>query len=208
MIQIPISDLVYINEAGKALKCRDFMWKQDKIISMDSMDYIVYGRINTSKLSVFPSRGIIFNQRELSKIMKSITTESYFNVSDEFNNSDTLLSTVSDNMFVRVNHSADIEIDNKLAITHEIDTLIGENDVDVSSKLSALYNLNKSSGIIQFQYDDSHMMTLFAGILPLSKSDKILLGLYDYPNSSIFCTRFTVAKKIFRVHIYLKYIKI
>lgn len=208
MIRTPISDLTYINEAAKALKCRNFMWKQNKIISMDSMDYILYSELNTDKLLTYPTKGIVMNQRELSKIMKSITTESYFDISDELLSNITTINTINDSMMVKIDSSIDTSVDRNLNISHQMDELIGNNNIDITDRLGALFKLNKASGSINFQYDNEHILTLFVGILPLAKSDKILINLHDYPNSNIFCVRFTVVKKLFKVYAYLKYIKI
>lgn len=208
MIRTPISDLMQINEAAKALKCRNFMWKQNKIISMDSMDYILYGELNTDKLLTYPTKGIVMNQRELSKIMKSITTESYFDISDELLSNTTVINTINDSMAFKIDSSIDASVDRNLNISHEMDELIGSNNIDITDRLGALFKLNRTSGSINFQYDNEHILTLFVGILPLAKSDKILINLRDYPNSNIFCVRFTVIKKIFKVYAYLKYIKI
>lgn len=208
MIRTPISDLMQINEAAKALKCRNFMWKQNKIISMDSMDYILYSELNTDKLLTYPTKGIVMNQRELSKIMKSITTESYFDISDELLSNTTIVNTINDSMAFKIDSSIDASVDRNLNISHEMDELIGNNNIDITDRLGALFKLNRASGSINFQYDNEHILTLFVGILPLAKSDKILINLRDYPNSNIFCVRFTVIKKIFKVYAYLKYIKI
>lgn len=208
MIRTPISDLMQINEAAKALKCRNFMWKQNKIISMDSMDYILFSELNTDKLLTYPTKGIVMNQRELSKIMKSITTESYFDISDELLSNTTIVNTINDSMAFKIDSSIDASVDRNLNISHEMDELIGNNNIDITDRLGALFKLNRASGSINFQYDDEHILTLFVGILPLAKSDKILINLRDYPNSNIFCVRFTVIKKIFKVYAYLKYIKI
>jgi hypothetical protein len=197
-----------INEAAKALKCRNFMWKQNKIISMDSMDYILFSELNTDKLLTYPTKGIVMNQRELSKIMKSITTESYFDISDELLSNTTIVNTINDSMAFKIDSSIDASVDRNLNISHEMDELIGNNNIDITDRLGALFKLNRASGSINFQYDDEHILTLFVGILPLAKSDKILINLRDYPNSNIFCVRFTVIKKIFKVYAYLKYIKI
>lgn len=208
MIRTPISDLMQINEAAKALKCRNFMWKQNKIISIDSMDYILYNELNTDKLLTYPTKGIVMNQRELSKIMKSITTESYFDISDELLSNTTIVNTINDSMAFKIDSSIDASVDRNLNISHEMDELIGNNNIDITDRLGALFKLNRASGSINFQYDNEHILTLFVGILPLAKSDKILINLRDYPNSNIFCVRFTVIKKIFKVYAYLKYIKI
>lgn len=208
MIRTPISDLMQINEAAKALKCRNFMWKQNKIISMDNMDYILYSELNTDKLLTYPTKGIVMNQRELSKIMKSITTESYFDISDELLSNTTIVNTINDSMAFKIDSSIDASVDRNLNISHEMDELIGSNNIDITDRLGALFKLNRTSGSINFQYDNEHILTLFVGILPLAKSDKILINLRDYPNSNIFCVRFTVIKKLFKVYAYLKYIKI
>ena len=209
MIRTPISDLMQINEAAKALKCRNFMWKQNKIISMDSMDYILYNELNTDKLLTYPTKGIVMNQRELSKIMKSITTESYFDISDELLSNTTIVNTINDSMAFKIDSSIDAGVDRNLNISYQMDELmIGNNNIDITDRLGALFKLNRASGSINFQYDNDHILTLFVGILPLAKSDKILINLHDYPNSNIFCVRFTVIKKLFKVYAYLKYIKI
>ena len=208
MIRTPISDLMQINEAAKALKCRNFMWKQNKIISIDSMDYILYSELNTDKLLTYPTKGIVMNQRELSKIMKSITTESYFDISDELLSNTTIVNTINDSMAFKIDSSIDASVDKNLNISHQMDELIGINNIDITDRLGALFKLNRASGSIYFQYDGNHILTLFVGILPLAKSDKILINLHDYPNSNIFCVRFTVIKKLFKVYAYLKYIKI
>ena len=209
MIRTPISDLMQINEAAKALKCRNFMWKQNKIISIDSMDYILYSELNTDKLLTYPIKGIVMNQRELSKIMKSITTESYFDISDELLSNTTIVNTINDSMAFKIDSSIDASVDRNLNISYQMDELmIGNNNIDITDRLGALFKLNRASGSINFQYDNEHMLTLFVGILPLAKSDKILINLHDYPNSNIFCVRFTVIKKLFKVYAYLKYIKV
>ena len=209
MIRTPISDLMQINEAAKALKCRNFMWKQNKIISIDSMDYILYSELNTDKLLTYPIKGIVMNQRELSKIMKSITTESYFDISDELLSNTTIVNTINDSMAFKIDSSIDASVDRNLNISYQMDELmIGNNNIDITDRLGALFKLNRASGSIYFQYDGNHILTLFVGILPLAKSDKILINLHDYPNSNIFCVRFTVIKKLFKVYAYLKYIKI
>ena len=209
MIRTPISDLMQINEAAKALKCRNFMWKQNKIISIDSMDYILYSELNTDKLLTYPIKGIVMNQRELSKIMKSITTESYFDISDELLSNTTIVNTINDSMAFKIDSSIDASVDRNLNISYQMDELmIGNNNIDITDRLGALFKLNRASGSIYFQYDGNHILTLFVGILPLAKSDKILINLHDYPNSNIFCVRFTVIKKLFKVYAYLKYIKV
>ena len=184
------------------------MWKQNKIISIDSMDYILYNELNTDKLLTYPIKGIVMNQRELSKIMKSITTESYFDISDELLSNITIVNTINDSMAFKIDSSIDASVDKNLNISHQMDELIGSNNIDITDRLGALFKLNRASGSIYFQYDNEHMLTLFVGILPLAKSDKILINLHDYPNSNIFCVRFTVIKKLFKVYAYLKYIKI
>ena len=49
----------------------------------ERLSIVIKNELNTDKLLTYPTKGIVMNQRELSKIMKSITTESYFDISDE-----------------------------------------------------------------------------------------------------------------------------
>ena len=82
MMQVKISDLIYINDAARALKKSNVMWIKNKLICIDNLNYIIFCSLDPDKLSVLPNRGIIFNQRELSKFMKAVSTESQFDIGD------------------------------------------------------------------------------------------------------------------------------
>ena len=78
---------------------------------------------------------------------------------------------------------------------------------DMTERLEDLYKLKRASGAIHYKYDDTHIMTLFSGILPLTKSDKLYMKLKDN-SSNTFIVRFRVHKKQFNVYAYLLYLKI
>ena len=208
MIKLMISDLTYINEIAKVLKQKNFMWYHDLIIGVDNLDYSIYGALNTDRLSVYPENGIIMNQRDLSKVMKSITTESYFEFEDTLNKNTQLISTISDSMTMSVDVSIMNIIINNLKKDREIDMdMMGYLEENITSNISDLYNVSKYTGTFWYKYDNDHMMALIPGVLPLAKSDKTYLTIQDYPDNT-FVSRFRIEKKLTDVHIYLKFLKI
>ena len=59
-----------------------------------------------------------------------------------------------------------------------------------------------------YKYDSTHILTLFGGLLPLNKSDKIYIILEDNIDGKTFTVRFRVHKKICDIIIFLNYLKI
>ena len=48
MLIIPIVDLVYINDAARAFKQKNFMWYQNMLVGIDNTDYITFINLDTS----------------------------------------------------------------------------------------------------------------------------------------------------------------
>jgi len=201
---IPVSDIFYILEISKALKQRTIMWYQDYVIGMDSDDYIIYYKIDSTKINVRPIVGLIVNQRELSAFTKTITTEFEFKIDIIAINFSTLLTTLNGTLKVDVNTSF---INNKMMFIGFNNRFINSKEDDMSNIIDFMYSMNKSSGVRLFKYDDNHILTLFGGLLPLTKSDKIFLSIIDDINET-FLARFRIKKKLGDVIIILKYMKI
>lgn len=205
-IRITIGDLVYINEAARNLKQKVVMWIGNKLVGLDSNDYIVFINLDPSKLSIIPQRGLIFSQRDLSKFMKSISTESGFDVCVSGMIFKTQLNTISDSMMVEINESMQRIVDAKINNTMYIDQgLVLEEDI--SNNIKSLYSMARADGMFKFIYDNNHYMTLFPGLLPLNKSDKVYMCIDDqlYGQNS-FVSRFRVHKKQFDVFVYVRYL--
>ena len=210
MMQVKISDLIYINDAARALKKSNVMWIKNKLICIDNLNYIIFCSLDPDKLSVLPNRGIIFNQRELSKFMKAVSIESQFDIEDSEFNQTTVLSTSLSNetLIIKVSNKLDKMILDKLYTAINIDmNMMHNNEIDVSKELSQLYGLTKTAGSILYKHDCFHTMTLFNGILPLNKADLIFLTLYDNPDNT-FIARFRIQKKNFNIYSYMAYLKV
>lgn len=206
-IKIPISDLMYIFELSKAIKQKSFIWYLDYVIGMDSDDYIIYTKLDPSKISVRPPIGLIINQRELSKFMKSITTEFEFSIDIIGLNYMTLLITLTETLKISVSLSI---AQSKLNAICNIDRFSGiiEDDVTDSIGMQYLYGMTKNSGIKMYQHVGNYILTLFGGLIPIAKTDKLYLSLQDSLDGATFLARFRLHKKISDIIIILRYMKL
>lgn len=204
---IPISDLMYIFEISKALKQKDFIWYLEYVIGMDSEDYIIYTKLDLNKISIRPQVGLIINQRELSKFMKSITTEFDFSINITGMHFITLLHTLTETLKINANLSIAQNKLNTILSADQFNNML-EQDVSESIGLNYLYAMTKSSGIKMYQYDNTHILTLFGGLVPLAKSDKLYLIINDLIDGITFLARFRVHKKISDIIVIVRYIKL
>ena len=203
---LTISDIIYINEAARNLKQKDAMWIRDKLVGIDNMNYIIYAQLDVSKLSILPNRGIIFNQRDLSKFTKSISVESKFEI-DETSRASTI-ATITEVMIVTTSQQIEYKVISNLTLSGNTDVSMQcVQEEDMSVKLQDLYNMSKTSGAMQYKYDSLHILTLFSGILPLAKSDKLFIKIFDV-SENIFLARFRIQKKQFNIFTYIQYLKI
>ena len=208
MITIRTTDLIYLNEAAKALKQKNVMWISNQLIGIDNFNYIITLPLDINKLSFIPDRGLCFNQKELSAFVKSITTEEAFYVDDTYVNATSEISTITNGMSIHLDRALDIQVSHQFMCKDNIDKrMIGIPEEDMTLRLNNFYGMSKSSGIMLFQYDATHIMTLFAGIFPLLKSDKLNMILMD-DSDCTFIVRFHIKKKAFDIYAYLMYLKI
>lgn len=200
------SDLIYLNDACKSLKCKIAMFLSNKLIGIDDFNYMIFTNLDPDNISVMPEKGLIINQRELSKFIKSISVESYFEI-DPYNKNN-VIHTMKEELSIYQDRKIESIVIQRLKMTLNIDYQIYNiNEVNVSNDLEELYKASKSSGAIHYKYDDTHLMTLFGGIIPLNKSDKLYLKMYDNPDNT-FLVRFRVHKKKFDVYVYLLFLKL
>ena len=103
MIIIKTVDLVTINEASKCLKQKDFIYCDGCIYGIDNINgYITYVYVLDAlhdKCNDF--NGLIFNSRELSAFVKTIGTETEFNIDLNIDNTCNLATFMDGLMVVR-----------------------------------------------------------------------------------------------------------
>ena len=210
MMKFTVNDLVYIGEAAKSLKQRDFVFTPTYLIGLDNIkNYLCYVELDTNFLSN-PAEmyDCVINAKELSAFIKTITLESEF-IIDETKNIDTI-ATTSGSLNIRFEkyniRFAKYKLE-KVAYDLGLHTDHVKQSVDVTNELSELFSLKKADGIIYFKYN-GYFMTLFSGLLPINKSDKIHLTIYNQSTINTFIANFTIIKKKFKVNIYLAYLNI
>lgn len=206
-MNITTSELVYINEAAKALKQKNFIIIDNAMIGLDNIQNILTYILLDSNFITNYFNGIVINQRSLSAFIKALSIESDF----QFN---------PDNNIIRTNNGSELSIgfDRELAQlacdkfkhamflneTAQITIL----ETEVQDIMLKIQNMNKADGSIFINYNNYHM-TVFPSILPVNKSDKLymtILQLYNEPYA--FISKFRIKKKKFDVLTYVNYLKI
>jgi hypothetical protein len=79
---------------------------------------------------------------------------------------------------------------------------------EVTSDLLQLYSMRKTDGTIHYRFKNRYYMTLFSGLLPLNKNDKIYLRVCDGQMPHTFIANFKVKKPKFLVSIYIPYLNV
>lgn len=206
-MKITTAELVYINEACKALKQKFCVYIKNVIIGMDDpTGYITFVMLDTNIIQNYCDTGIQFNSSELSKFIKSISIENEFDIND---NGSSLLSTYNETLAIYKNQTMINYMWGRYLCTTSIDNKVLVPEEDVSKDLEQLFTMHKPDGGYNHIYH-GYFMTLFAGLLPLNKSDKIREAILKYPNTfqDLFISRFTVIKKKFTVYVYCAFRKI
>lgn len=214
-IKVYVADLAYINEAVKATKQKNVALINNTIVGLDNLEhYVCYtvldpNMINNIEISYLT---VIINSAELSAFVSHLTTESLYeyNTSSPVNTWNTLpfkdhengvpLSLSYDrNMlnFVqeRLNMVKRLEADHPNAVVESID-----------DKIQKLREMKKTDGSFYLVHNGL-FITMFPGLLPLVKVDKVFLSIFDTSNTS-FVAKFIIRKKKFEVFIYLAYLKV
>lgn len=209
---ITTSDLIYLNDSARALKQKDVILYRNMLVGIDNFNYIILLYLNADKLHLYQDRGIIVNQRNLSAFIKTISTESEFEIREPEYSGISSITTISSNLDIRFDENIKNVIINRIATANDIDRKMdrmvsGYIERDVTQELKELYSLTKTSGSILYHFDQNHLMTLFSGVIPLAKSDKLFLQVLDNSRST-FLARFRVQKKQSTVFVYLAYLKI
>ena len=173
-MNITTSELVYINEAAKALKQKDFILIDNAIIGLDNIQSIVtYILLDNNFISNYFG-GIIINQRALSAFIKTLSVESDF----EFDSTNNVIRTISggelslgfDRYLAELTCSMFKYSVNDIENTYQV--MLNEEEVSyVSDKLQ---NMKKADGAIGINHN-GYYMTIFPSILPITKTDKIYL---------------------------------
>ena len=114
-------DLVALSDAAKALKQKNFIVYKDYLFGTDNAGYITCCNKSDNSL-LFNYDGLIFNTRDLSAFIKTIATETEFDIDFDYNN-ECILKSFMDGIMT-------IKYDNRLLnmIINKYNSLINYKD--------------------------------------------------------------------------------
>ena len=202
---ITTSELVYINEAAKALKQKDFILINNAIIGIDEIyNMVTYILLDTNFISNYFD-GIIINQRALSAFIKTLSIESDF----KFDSVNNIIRTISGGeLLLRYDPSIMKMADSRFKYALELNNIqptIQETDAsDIASQIQSMKSADGAMGV-NF---NGYFMTLFPSFLPLNKNDKMYISILDQPFYNTFIAKFHIKKKKFDIITYIHYIKV
>lgn len=206
-MKLTTSELVYINEAAKALKQKEFILIDNAMIGIDNIqNMLIYVLLDTNFIHNYHD-GIIINQRALSAFVKTLSIESDFTF-DSINN---IIRTISGGELV-ITHNLSItelaceKFKYATNLEYNIQTAIPEMEIpDIMTKIQSM---KSADGAIGINYN-GYYMTLFPTFLPTNKSDKMYVTiLQPYIQLHTFIAKFRIKKKKFDVITYINYLKV
>lgn len=209
MSRINAVDIIYLNEAVKTLKQKNVAVCNGYVIGLDNIEqYVRYIQLDYNLISnTFFTIKAIIDAAELSAFVNGLTTESCF-VYDAYNEYGNIFTNLKDCKLKLYNNRNALKYAmSKLGMCQQYDykyknvpmTNIDENIVNLRS-------MKKTDGTFNLIHN-GQWITMFPGLLPMVKSDKVYLSIYDTSETS-FVAKFTVKKKKFDVYVYLAYLKV
>lgn len=205
MIKISLNDIITINEAAKALKQRTFIMIGNCLYGLDFINtYIIKAEINPDRLSpeCITNIGLQFNQRELSNFVKVLSIESDFEVDINLRENKFYTKNGKNELNIIIDKNITNFVLDRIKYINNIDFQC-KTEEDITNQIQDLYLLKKDDGGYYFIYKDKYYITLFYGLLPLNKNNKINLSIVDQGN--IFISRFRINKK-YPITVYIQYL--
>lgn len=206
-MKLTTSELVYINEAAKALKQKDFILIDNAMIGLDNIQNMVtYILLDTNFINNY-NNGIIINQRALSAFIKTLSIESDFT----FDSMDNTIRTISGGELTIIYNLPIAELacnKFKYAISLDSDIKTAISESEIPDVMIQIQGMKSADGYVGINYN-GYYMTLFPSFLPTNKTDKMYVTiLQSYTQFHTFVAKFRIKKKKFDVITYINYLKI
>ena len=216
LYNITISDLINVKEAATAIKQNIVSWYNNYIIGISDLGYVIFTELPYTKMTYFPQRHLVFNNRDLSGVCKYASPDTVFTIDiPEFGDSKQIIETGESNCIFDISSKHDLHLTNDLLSSVEyIDkSLASVPDRDISNIIRPLLDkakLNKAGVItlsINHNLSNSEFILLPINALPLVKNDTILINVLPMGNGTFF-VRFTINKKKYIVKVYLRFLSV
>lgn len=208
-MNITVVDLVTINNVAKAMKQKTVIIYNNCLYGLDNIDgCLIYSNMNDMLHDKYNNfNGIVIDTKELSAFIKSIGSETEFELN--FVNNICRLVTLFDGLLVLTKQLYLLPM-----INEKINRVVSNNIVtpkDITNEISDLFSMKKADGVYYYRpvvNNIKYFITLFSGLLPLNKSDKVFMSIDDNIYNNFFITHFIIKKKKIEVNIYLCYLRI
>ena len=205
-MKLTTSELVYINEAAKALKQKEFILINNIMIGIDNIQNIITYIQLDNNFFINHLSGAIIKQRELSAFIKSLSIESDF----EFDSVNSTIRTISGGeLSIIFNRSiAELACDKfKYAMSLDSNTQTVVSEKEVPDILERTQGMKSGDGAIGINYN-GYYMTLFPSLIPTTKSDKLFVSILQPYLFHTFIAKFVIKKKKFNIITYVNYLKV
>lgn len=204
---ISTNDLFYLNEVGKLIKQSDFIVFKDRVYGISALNaHVCEFIMDINKISFMCNSSMIINKMEISAFVKGLTTEQGFEAQELIIGESVIRNNIGGELHIKFDYYHNLritEIYNQILMMNNISPVIEVENV--SEKLQQLYSMKKDDGVYTYIHHD-YYMTLYYGLLPLNKSDKLYLSIYT--GWEIFYAKFTIQKPKYNLNVYVAYLKI
>lgn len=203
MRKIAASDLMYIAEAAKCLKQKRFaLYLGVYVVGLDNLKTYYCQIVLDGAMMQRPNHEFMaFNTKDLSDFMKAPVLDSEYVINDD----GTIVNSIGDVLtivnepwiwpLVKSKFYTYIMLGNTRQLTFSS---------DINEIADELRSMHKADGAI-LKNVNGYIMTLFPNLLPMLKTDKLSVKIYD-DNSGIFVAVFTIKKKSFNMECCVAYL--
>jgi hypothetical protein len=193
---IKTADLINIQNIAKSFKQKDFVIYNGSLYSVTNLGYLA--RVSIPYIGL-EYNNLVFNYKELSDFVKTIVIESEF----EYNGGTHIINDSGTILPIRI--LTQLQYDALIAPMDQFVSTVQYGDI--TDEIEVLKTMKTADGTYFYNKDNKYYMTLFPGMLPTNKSDKIHLVIADYGNT--FVAVFSVVKKKeMTINIMVKYLKV
>lgn len=211
ILTVPTVDIIYLNEAVKALKQKKVAVYGNCIIGLDNIaQYVCYTMLDLNMIGHWIlTVNAVVTAADLNSFVSAIQTESSFlyDIDNPYGNLWTATKDGKDYQVAFV-HDKNV-IDFAITRVNNCHYQFGNQDnfmKNIDDEIQKLRDMKRADGTFYLVHN-GYFITMFPGLLPVLKTDKVFLTIYDM-NATSFVAKFTVKKKKFEVYIYLAYLKV
>ena len=180
-------------EYSKALKC-DIIRVKDNIIYGTDSNFVHLRVIRCSN----EWSDMIFYLKDLSEFIKQMNMLGH--------NDNALIFNIVDYISIHYEHidtfdklilSVNWYINNPISFSNE--------DLKSNDNFNTINAMKAGDGIGLLRLSDKHILTLFSGLLPINKNDKVMMSIRDI-DTYRYLANFTIIKKKFSIDVYFMYL--